>query len=274
MSQLVDGDDGWPAEEVGVWAKDKHAYLRCYLEMSKGARRQFIDGRAHSATFIDLFCGPGRAQIRGTGEWVDGSAVAAWKISRATNSPFTAIYVADTDAGRRAACVERLRRLDAPVIEMDCPTDEASLEFTQKVNPHGLNFAFIDPYSLGALNFNILKNLASLKRIDMLIHLSAMDLRRNAGKNISGEHSAFDQFAPGWRESVSAIASEKEIRRLVVEYWRDLVAGLGLDPSQDVKMITASQNQQLYWLLLVAKHELAQKFWKAAVNTDKQGTLF
>lgn len=63
MRPLIDGDDGLPATEVGEWAKQKHEYLRRYLDISSAARKKFLNGRSRSATFIDLFCGPGRARI-------------------------------------------------------------------------------------------------------------------------------------------------------------------------------------------------------------------
>lgn len=34
MGRLIDGDDGLPAEDVGVWAKEKHQYL-CLLTITQ-----------------------------------------------------------------------------------------------------------------------------------------------------------------------------------------------------------------------------------------------
>ena len=163
MGSMIDGDDGLPAEDVGSWAKEKHEYLRRYLDISRGARRKWLG-----------------------------------------------------------------------------------------------------PDSLGALDFRIIQALAPLKHIDMLIHVSKMDLQRNLGTNLSAEESAFDSFAPGWRGRIDLTRRQQEIRRLVVEDWRTLVAGLGIWPSTDMKLITGAGNQHLYWLLLAAKHDLAHKFWKVA----------
>jgi len=35
MGKLIDGDDGLPAEEVGIWAKEKHDYLCRYIDISR-----------------------------------------------------------------------------------------------------------------------------------------------------------------------------------------------------------------------------------------------
>jgi hypothetical protein len=57
MGELVDGDDGLPAEEVGKWAKTKHESLCRYIDISRGVRRKWIAPRKAGATYIDLFCG-------------------------------------------------------------------------------------------------------------------------------------------------------------------------------------------------------------------------
>jgi len=53
------------------WVKDKHKRLTDFAVASGGARSKYRE-----RTFIELFSGPGRARIRGSGEFVDGSAVA------------------------------------------------------------------------------------------------------------------------------------------------------------------------------------------------------
>jgi hypothetical protein len=41
MGKLIDGDDGLPADEVGIWAKEKHSYLRRYLDISRATRKKW-----------------------------------------------------------------------------------------------------------------------------------------------------------------------------------------------------------------------------------------
>lgn len=271
---LINGDDGLPAEEVGTWAKEKHTYLRRYLDISSSTRKKYLGSGKAGATFVDLFSGPGPSRIRDTGEWIDGSAVAAWKISVEAKSDFSQVYVADIDQQRREACVERLKRLHAPVKELKGSAVNAAQAFLRSTNRSGLHFAFLDPYSLGALDFQIIRTLSVLKRIDMLIHLSAMDLQRNLDRNVGSEESAFDSFAPGWREKIDLSHAQQEIRRLVVEYWKELVVALGVWPATEMKLITGKNKQRLYWLMLAAKHELAHRFWETAANVERQGRLF
>jgi three-Cys-motif partner protein len=273
MGQLIEGDDGLPAEEVGVWAKEKHDYLCRHIDISRGVRRRFIGSRDAGATYIDLFCGPGRCKVRDTAEWLDGGVVAAWKKSLEGDTPFTQIFIGDIDTRRRQAAATRLRQLGAPVMEVDGGAADAVKQVVVNLNPYGLHFAFLDPFDLGALNFDIIVALSRFKRIDMLVHISQMDLQRNAVNYATADDSPFDTFAPGWRERVNINQSQQKLRQDIILYWRDKVAELGVGTSQDVRLITGGKNQSLYWLLLAAKHDLALKFWATASNVEGQGNL-
>lgn len=273
MGELVPGDDGLPAEEVGQWAKEKQELLCRYIDISRGVRARFIGPFKAGATYVDLFCGPGRSKIR-HGEFIDGSCVAAWRKSVEVGSPFTHVYIADIDETRLNAAAERLRKLGAPVVPILGSASETVQRIVPRLEPTGLHFAFIDPFSLGALDFNIFKTLALRKRMDVLVHLSKMDLQRNLDENLATTASAFDAFAPGWRSAIDIDQAQRGIRTEIINHWRDLVSHLGIDASAEMKLLKGSQNQHLYWLLLLANHQLAHRFWKYAANPERQGTLF
>ncbi|WP_245316093.1 three-Cys-motif partner protein TcmP [Mesorhizobium wenxiniae] len=273
IGKLVNGDDGLPAEDVGFWTKEKHAYLCRYVDMSRSVRSLWTAPRKAGATYIDPFCGPGRAKVRETGEFIDGGAVAAWKKSVAGGSPFTKVYIGDLDGKRVDAAEERLRRLGAPVETFVGTAVEAIETLIPKLNPYGLHFAFLDPFSLEALDFRMIRALSGIKRIDILVHIAQMDLQRNMGKNLSGDDEAFETFAPGWESAVNKDQAQKGVRQEVFSHWRTLVEKLGVWPSTEMKLITGSKNQPLYWLLLAAKHDLAHKFWATASNPSGQTSL-
>ena len=272
----IEGDDGLLADDVGGWAKDKHACLTRYIDISSAARKKYLGTgpRKGGTAYFDLFCATGRSRIRNTNEWIDGSAVAAWKASVADGAPFSHIYISDIDEASLSACTERLRRLDAPVIPIHARAVDAAQRMVAAVNGYGLYMALIDPYSLEALDFRVIECLARLKRIDLIIHFSAMDLNRNLDINLAAEGSAFDTFAPGWRDHVNVAASQKCIRTNVVHYWREKITALGKWPSTDHLLIRGSGRQPLYWLLLAASHDLAHRFWQTAANPNQQRSLF
>ena len=271
---LIHGDDGLPANEVRIWAKEKHDYLRRYVDICREVRKKYLGIGKGGAAYFDLFCATGRARIKDTEEWIEGSAVAAWNTSVTGGAPFSAIYVSDIDEESLDACVTRLRALGAPVIPIHARAVDAAQQMVSSVNRHGLHFAFIDPYNLGALDFNIIERLAKLKRMDMMIHLSIMDLQRNLRAYIKADESVLDAFAPGWRGAVDTTGSQRVVRQRVIQYWRDQVANLGVWASTEHRLIAGERNQPLYHLLLAAGHQLAHKFWATAVNPEGQKELF
>lgn len=228
MGKLVDGDDGLPAEEVGVWAKEKHDYLCRYIDISRSTRAKYLGPGKAGATYIDLFCGPGRCNVRDSGEWIDGGVVAAWKKSQEGNAPFSGVFIGDLDVQRRQTAATRLRKLGAPVVEIGGAAVDAVKTVIAQLNAYGLHFAFLDPFDLAALNFDIIVALSSLRRIDMLVHISQMDLQRNVVSYAIKENSPFDAFAPGWRENVSIVQGQQELRHQIFQFWRDKVAELGV----------------------------------------------
>jgi len=273
VGKLITGDDGLLAGEVGAWAKRKHSDLCRYVDISRAVRKGFVAPGHAGASFIDLFCGPGRCRLEKTGEWIDGGVVAAWKKSQERGAPFTRVFIADIDPRRRQAAANRLRKLEAPVTEVDGAAVEAVHGVVRQLDPNGLHLAFLDPYNLKALNFDIIVALSRLKRIDMLVHISKMDLQRNAVSHALADDSSFDSFAPGWRAKMPVDQVQQELRRQVFLYWREKVAALGVWPSTRMDLLTGEKNQPLYYLLLAAKHELAQKFREKASNVERQGRL-
>jgi three-Cys-motif partner protein len=272
--QRPDPTDGLPAMPVGDWAKEKHALLKLYIEIARGVRGKFVGTGKAGATFIDLYCASGRAYIKGTDTFIDGSPLVGWKSSVDCKVPFTQVHVNDSDQGMMNAAYARLKKLGAPAIKHGGEAHKVAEKLTTELNAHGLHFALIDPFNL-ILPFEVIRCLARLKRIDLLIHVSAMDLQRNWGRYTQQKHSPLDEFAPGWRESVDLAQSEESARLSFVQYWVGLLKKLGFDGEVRFELITGSKKQPLYWLVLVAKHEIAMNFWKkAAAQHGKTQEMF
>lgn len=269
MGELVSGDDGLRVEEVGDWVGEKHRVLRAYVALHGAVRKSRYGG--HRNVYLDPFCGPGRARVRGTTRYVDGSPVVAWLASIEAGAPFDAIYIADEDEERRALCRKRLELHRAPVMEVPGNAGDAAKAIVQQIDKYGLHLAFIDPYSLGELRLELLVELAQVKRMDMLVHFSAQDLFRNLEMNIALERKLFDAFAPGWQSHVAQGLTREEQRKAVFEYWKTLVVEkLGMQTSARLEQIRNHQNRDMYWLLLIARHELAQRFFKIVLNMKQQ----
>jgi three-Cys-motif partner protein len=269
------GPDGLPAPEVGPWAEEKHRILKLYLDFHSHARRKWLkDPRQNGATYVDLFCAAGMARIEDTQRFIAGSALVAWNASVESGTPFSKVVIADLDPVLRAACGKRLRRAGAPVIELEGDATEAAKQLPSHLNRYGLHFAFLDPYSLGQLSFELIRIFAQYRHVDILAHVSAMDLFRNFRKELNGERSEFDDFAPNWRAAIWPGATDEEGRRAAIDYWKDLVIKTGLQAQPNLRQVKNSVNRDLYWLMLIASAELAGKFWDLVLQYDRPQSDF
>jgi len=270
---VIDPVDGMRAEVVGEWVcKEKHKRLVYYVDASREARKKYIH-RA-GATLIDLYCGPGRIQNRDTKKFHDGGVVAACRKAREEGVPFTEVHIGDIDPENIEPCISRLKKMGENVFHYVGPAEQTVEKVVKKLNLYGLHLAYLDPYNLQALPFTIIEHLASLKRMDMLMHVSAQDLQRNMEKFIKAETSPLDIFAPGWRDVVKNPSLPNHAMRAdVLEHWIELVRQLDMKPSENFTLITGSKNQRLYWLAFASRNPLPDKIWNDIRNLNKQGEL-
>ena len=109
--------------------------------------------------------------------------------------------------------------------------------------------------------------------MDILVLISAMDLFRNIDQQSTDEAGEFDEFAPAWREHVPIGLPQTERRATVMRYWAWRVRmELPLNSSSDMHPVTNSVNRLIYWLLLLHRHKLAEKFWKIVLKGRPQRT--
>lgn len=265
----IDPDDGLKVAEVGEWSEEKHLRLRRYVDITRETRRKFD---RNGCSYTDLYCGPGRARLRDSGKTVDGSPlVAALEASKAVR--FTQLHIGDKDSENVEACCKRLAaRSVTGVTPYVGEAIQTAKQVVQKLNPYGLHIAFLDPFSIGALPFGVIETLAQVKRMDLIIHVSTMDLQRNVKRDLKS--GALDHFAPGCSDVVDYRQRNEILVRDVFRHWRNLIANLGFKMSDNIERITGTRNQPLYWLVLASRHNLAQKFWGAVSNVGPQGRLF
>jgi hypothetical protein len=56
-------------------------------------------------------------------------------------------------------------------------------------------------------------------------------------------------------------------------YWTEKVVALGLPRAKHCELIRGTQNQRLYWLMFLAKHELPHSFWNKITSLAKSPQL-
>ena len=269
-------EDGYLREIVGPWVQDKHIRLKRYVGISRSVRAKFIGSGKAGATYIDLYAGSGRLSIRYETLVIHGSPLVAWHESVDGSAPFTQVHVADAKPQLSKAVNARLKKANAPIFAETGPAIETVDRVISKLHPNALHFAFLDPYNLGDLHFDIIRKLARLERMDILIHISIQDLQRNLQLYVDSENSSLDRFAPGWREHVDVSRPPKLVRPKFLEYWRGLLKAEGMTTTETAEPIVGPSGQRLYVLAFAARHKRALEFWEKIRNVggDKEPKLF
>lgn len=271
----IDPDDGLPTLPIGPWAeREKHQRVRRYVDISRGVRRKYLGSGRSGATYIDLFAGPGRCTIREENRIVDGSPLVAFREALRTGTPFSTVYIADTEESCAQAVSQRLARLGANVRTRTEDAEIAVDNICKNLDVHSLHFAFLDPFSLGALPFSIIEKLAAFQRMDLLIHVSSMDLQRNLSTYMEADPSPLDRFCPGWRNRVDPRRSQAQVRARLLAHFTSLIRDLGMTVAEGIESVRGRRNQPLYWLVFAARHERALEFWAKIRNVSGQGDLF
>ncbi|MEO9231565.1 MAG: three-Cys-motif partner protein TcmP [Devosia sp.] len=249
---------GRAGEGVGRWVPEmKHTFLAKYVEGTRRAREKF-----KQRVYVDLFCGPGRVQVKGEAMTRPGGAQVAWHHSRRDGAAFTSCLVGDLDAARASACAERLLAGGAPARAFPGAAEATVDQVLKAIPSNALCLAYLDPYNLQYLSFSVIEKLARLTYIDFAVHFSTMDLRRNVLMEFNPERARFDAAAPGWRQHVDPVAFVRgDADEAFFDYWCSLVKGLGFSISQRMPLVRDEGNRPLYHLVFFSRHELPNRIW-------------
>lgn len=261
------GPDGLPVQCVGIWATDKHHYLRQYIAATRGVRAQYLEPKGHGgAAFIDLFAGPGMARVRETGEVRDGSPLIALRHGEA---PFSKLIFCDSELENAAALETRCSAEGArvKVIEGDSNAmiDKVALEIPE----YGLNIALVDPFGLQALKFATLARLAKFSRMDLIVHFPTGDIKRNLDQNQRTKQWLTE--ALGTSSWESELTSLTDVGRIIEIFKRQLTT-LGYK-SEGVRSepIKNNKNLPLYYLVYASKSERGDKIWQSVTKNKPSG---
>lgn len=262
----VDPSDELIRGIVGAWSTDKHQRLRRYVYASHGARRKFQNDYGKETSFIDLYCGPGKARIKDspTSELIDGSAVTAAKTA-VSCTPYSKYVIGDLDQTFVSACSERLRAATVTDVEtLVGPAEDTAAVAITKLQKGGLHFAFVDPFNAD-LPFSVIATLGELNRMDQLIHFSIMDLCRNLNK--MKEDGRLDSLAPGWQSVVTSTMGIDAQRMAVFKHWRRLLEEkLKYTVSDKIVKVRSHQGAEIYWLVFASRHDLGGKLWREVAD--------
>jgi three-Cys-motif partner protein len=268
---VTDPSDGNPALVVGDWALDKIVRVARYIDCARAARRKF--STFSSCSFIDAFSGPGRLFLRAARSFADGSPLAAWNISKREKVPFELLAIADLDQDVVSICESRLKALGAPVKAFAGPADTTIPRISKVLDRKGLHLAFLDPFNLGALTFDLVEKLAGMRHVDLLIHFSTYDSKLNLIDYIRRADPRLERIAPGWQTSVDVNQSPKSIRYSFLKHWISNVQSLGFKCGDELPEIRNTKGQDLYRLVFFSRSDFALHCWKEASGISRQINL-
>jgi three-Cys-motif partner protein len=274
-SLKLDPTDGLIIGQVGPWASEKHERLRQYIQASHGARAKYLHPRGlGGASYIELYSGAGRSLIKDTNAIIDGSALVAYKAARDSGAAFSELYFSDLEKQNSDAVARRIEILGGVSTNYFGSADVVVDHVIKAINPYGLHLAFLDPFGLGQLPFSVIERLLTVKRMDMVIHVSLFDLQRNLDDYSREADPTLDNFAPGWRTAVDVRQSIAPLRAALIDYWLGAIRSLGSHPATGIPLIVGEKNQRLYWLVFLSSNPLGHKLWNSVQNLTGQGLLF
>jgi len=278
---LIPAPDDLPVQCVGPWVDDKYYFLEKYLNATCEARRMFTD--KNNAVFIDLFAGPGKCIIRDDQRIIDNGGMRALGREEAPFNEYFFFDIVEDNVNALKKRVDKkqnchIRCGDSNVLVKDLVEELLKSYYKYHV-------AFIDPFGPDGLKFNTLRELAKLKRMDMLIHFPIGAIKRNLKTWLkSDDINILDDFlgTSKWRQAIQGISFSNAEKILIDIYKEQLIsigypenglmdfsdeniAGLSTVPVRNRKDV------DLYVLVLASKHELAQKIWNSIIKIDSHG---
>lgn len=257
-------DDGLVIPVVSEWSRDKHHFLRRYVDAftTSMKKKEWV-----GLYYIDLFAGAGIERIKGSGELEWGSPL----IAAQARHPFTQLHFCELDPQKCEALNTRLGRIQSAPPFQTVPGD-ANEKVHRIVNaiPDGsLSVAFLDPYGLH-LHFETLEKL-SRKRADLIVFFpDRLDILRNAVKYyFENRDSNLDKTLgiSDWRD-VWNDTPEYQRAEAMRELYCRRIAALGY-VAFDYEAIP-SVGRRLYWLIFCSKHKKGADIWRR-VSLRKRG---
>lgn len=279
-------DDGLPMRKSGAWVVEKLDYLKRYIDFFETSMRGKPWRRRH---YIDLFAGPGKCCVSNKVVHLGSPLLAL-----VTPHPFTNYFFVDNNDQNIEVLRQRCSAYpDFHSIRFYCEDANSVVhdivECIQAVDKQymegrwsSLNLAFLDPDGL-ELKWKTVASLATLYRMDLIIHYSQMGLNRYMPTAFSEERQTIvDDFFGGteWRSIYERYQQRQArfIHRELINHYKEKLQDLGykdvrIDYETGHKPLirNARRNAPLYRLLFASKHRRGHDFWQKVTQRSAHG---
>jgi three-Cys-motif partner protein len=183
---------------VGEWVEDKFYYFDRYLDATRKARAKYTQNG--NAVYIDLFSGPGKCRIKKMKKEIPSGALRVYRLQEAR---FNKIILNDLSSNNVTAMKQRIKDADikngdANEVVTSIVKDLSSARYDK------YHFAFLDPFNPKSLKFETVKQMARLKRLDIMINFPIGPIRRNYNQWQKTDGAILDDFlgTSDWRKRV------------------------------------------------------------------------
>ena len=250
-------DDGLDIPEVGAWSRDKHHFLRRYLDAFTTAMK---GKRWDGLHYIDLFAGAGIERIKETDELEWGSPLIAAKL----RFPFSRLHVVEHKPKKFEALEKRLGDCDlSPSAQCLCgDCNDKVREIVNEVPKGSLSVAFLDPFGLD-LQFHTVDTLAK-RRVDLIIYFpDFLDMVRNRKLYVEKTDSKLDAFLGSrvdWKSAIKDVPQD-ELASVFYNLYSEQLRRLGYGYI-DAKRIYKKGTRRLYKLVFCSRDEAGGRIWR------------
>ena len=186
----IQGKDNLPVQCVGAWAEDKYFFLETYLNATRKTREKFSD--QGNAVFIDLFAGPGISIVKHNKREIKSGGVRAIEREEAAFNESILIDRCESNTNALSKRLEKYRNVHIKCGDSNQLVDALVAHLKRK--SYRYHFAYIDPFGPDGLKFDTIRKLASLQRMDMLIHFPIGPINRNLPVWLKKDQTILDDF--------------------------------------------------------------------------------
>lgn len=280
---LRDEADELPTRDSQYYAKDKLTILKGYMARFTTAMK---DKPWRALNYVDLQAGPGKNEFSPSEDVMLGSPLLALTTRFSYDNLFLVEMGIDefNALDTRVGASERDSRVMLYNEDCNLAVDtvverigQIDREFIDGIWPC-LNLAFLDPEGL-EIEWQTVKKLASLQRMDLIINFSTSGITRNARLAVDNEDfTTVDRFfgTRNWRSVYERARSggSAAVRRALIDFYLSRLQDMGyVETKRQEKEFKNQRNVQIYTMIFASKDDLGIKFWNGAVEEVRQPRL-
>ncbi len=273
-------DDGLHLPEIKAHSLEKYRAHNHNVSIFATAMKSMWPQRA----YIGLYSGAGRARLENSGEIVETTATAVFRLP----DPFTHHIFVDQDEECTRALRQRIKALPGDFTPVILTGDVNSLvpEIHAALPPYGasrglLSYCFVDPFAAN-LKFATIRELGRLRMDFLIVLMLGWDARVNFKVYLEDESNtriAELIDAPNWREEWRREFAGRRSRVVpfLMRKFDEAMVRIGYQSasSQDALSVKVhNKGVLIYQLVFYSKHPLGKEFWgKTRVGVKPQMEL-